>query len=86
MSCSKCGCRIVSKLGRSKGLLICADCGHPVQTLLDPAKGRRTALAAVSLAGIMLVGSSVLILDSIHDSQRQGEWPAESSEVDGQGE
>jgi len=79
LPCSRCGCRVVSKLGRGKGMLICADCGHPQANMVDPARRRNTALAAFSLIGILMVGTSVLMLDSIHDSLRQGEPSAESS-------
>lgn len=77
--CSRCGCRLVSKLGRGKGMLICADCGHPQATLVDPSKRRNTALAAFSLIGILFVGTSVLLLDSIHDTLHPGDAPSESS-------
>ncbi|MEB3199540.1 MAG: hypothetical protein VKK62_03295 [Synechococcaceae cyanobacterium] len=68
MSCPKCGCRIVAKLGRGRSMLICADCSHPLDTNPDPAQRRRTLLAVLSMAGILAVGSTVLLLDSIHDS------------------
>lgn len=29
MACPKCGCRLLTKVGRSKTMLICSDCGHP---------------------------------------------------------
>ena len=63
-------------------MLICADCGYPQATLVDPAKRRNLALAAFSLIGILMVGTSVLMLDSIHDSLRQGDQPAESSSAE----
>lgn len=78
--CSRCGCRLVSKLGRGKSLLICADCGHPLTSLVDPVKRRNTALAAFSLVGMVMVGSGVLMLDSIHNNMRQEGLPAESSD------
>lgn len=60
-------------------MLICADCGHPLSTLVDPAKRRNTALAAFSLIGILMVGTSVMLLDSLHDQLGQEGLPAESS-------
>jgi len=66
--------------------LICADCGHPLSSLVDPAKRRNTALAAFSLIGILMVGSSVLMLDSLHENLRQdGVLPAESAESERSG-
>ena len=32
MACPKCGCRLLTKVGRSKTMLICSDCGHPQPT------------------------------------------------------
>jgi hypothetical protein len=61
-------------------MLICADCGHPLSSLVDPAKRRNTALAAFSLIGILLVGTSVLLLDSMHDNLHQDGIPMESAE------
>jgi hypothetical protein len=67
-------------------MLICADCGHPLSSLVDPAKRRNTALAAFSLIGILMVGSSVLMLDSLHENLRQdGVLPAESAESERSG-
>ncbi|MEB3362563.1 MAG: hypothetical protein VKI42_10630 [Synechococcaceae cyanobacterium] len=70
----------MSKLGRGKSLLICADCGHPLTSLADPVQRRNTALAAFSLVGLVMVGTSVLMLDSLHNTMRQDGLPAESSE------
>jgi len=63
MACPKCGCRLLTKVGRSKTLLICADCGHP-QVPSPDARGLRwrqlstaallLGLAAVALAIIYL--------------------------------
>ena len=58
--------------------MICADCGHPLSTLVDPAKRRNTAMAAFSLIGILMVGTSVLMLDSMHDQLRKDRLPVES--------
>jgi hypothetical protein len=66
-------------------MLICADCGHPLSSLVDPAKRRNTALAAFSLIGILMVGSSVLMLDSLHENLRQDGVPAESAESERSG-
>jgi hypothetical protein len=66
-------------------MLICADCGHPLSSLVDPAKRRNTALAAFSLIGILMVGTSVLMLDSMHDNLRPDGVPAESAESERSG-
>jgi hypothetical protein len=60
-------------------MLICADCGHPLPNLVDPNKRRNTVLAAFSLITVLMVGTSVLVLDSQRNLQRQGGLAPESS-------
>ena len=35
MACPKCGCRLLTKVGRSKKMLICSDCSHPLEPSSD---------------------------------------------------
>ena len=35
MACPKCGCRLLTKVGRAKKMLICSDCSHPRDPSLD---------------------------------------------------
>jgi len=35
MACPKCGCRLLTKVGRSKQMLICSDCSHPREPSFD---------------------------------------------------
>ena len=35
MACPKCGCRLLTKVGRSKTMLICSDCSHPREPCFD---------------------------------------------------
>jgi hypothetical protein len=35
MACPKCGCRLLTKVGRSKKMLICSDCSHPRDPSFD---------------------------------------------------
>jgi hypothetical protein len=35
MACPKCGCRLLTKVGRSKTMLICSDCSHPREPSFD---------------------------------------------------
>lgn len=60
-------------------MLICADCGHPLPNLVDPNKRRNTVLAAFSLIAMLMVGTSVLVLDSQRDIQKQGDLVPEAS-------
>ena len=35
MACPKCGCRLLTKVGRAKQMLICSDCSHPLEPSSD---------------------------------------------------
>ena len=35
MACQKCGCRLLTKVGRAKQMLICSDCSHPRDPSFD---------------------------------------------------
>lgn len=35
MACPKCGCRLLTKVGHSKKMLICSDCSHPLEPSFD---------------------------------------------------
>jgi len=35
MACPKCGCRLLTKVGCSKQMLICSDCSHPHEPSFD---------------------------------------------------
>ena len=35
MACPKCGCRLLTKVGLSKQMLICSDCSHPREPSFD---------------------------------------------------
>ena len=35
MACPKCGCRLLTKVGRAKQMLICSDCSHPREPSFD---------------------------------------------------
>ena len=50
MSCAKCGCRMVTKVGSTNTMLICSDCGHP---RVDKALPRHTRLKRLATAGLL---------------------------------
>jgi hypothetical protein len=61
MSCTKCGCRMVTKVGRTSTMLICSDCGHPRAELHRPHRIAHqrwvTAAFLVAVAGLALAMS-----------------------------
>jgi hypothetical protein len=63
MACPKCGCRLLTKVGRSKTMLICADCGHPQDPSLEMGRFQWSQLTTVSLLlGIAAVATALSFL------------------------
>lgn len=67
MACPRCGCRIISKLGKAHaGQLICADCGLDLTTKLAPQRngtglgGQFMTVALISLFGITAIALMVI--------------------------
>lgn len=56
MSCPKCGCRLLTKVGRSKKMLICSDCSHSREPSCDqlPLQWRQlsTLMFVLMVAGV----------------------------------
>ena len=63
MSCTKCGCHLVTKVGRTNTMLICSDCGHPRADKAQPHRIRRQRLATAAflaaLAGLAFAISRI---------------------------
>ena len=63
MACPKCGCRLLTKVGRSRTLLICADCGHPQDPSLETGGFQWSQLSTVALLlGIAAVATALSFL------------------------
>ena len=63
MACPKCGCRLLTKVGRSRTMLICADCGHPSDPSLESAGFQWGQLSTVALLlGIAAVAMALSYL------------------------
>ncbi len=64
MSCTKCGCHLVTKVGRTNTMLICSDCAHPRAEKAQPhrVKLQRLATAAflAALAGLAFAMSRIM--------------------------
>jgi len=50
LSCTKCGGRMVTKVGRTNTMLICSDCGHP---RADKAQAHRVKLQHVATTAFL---------------------------------
>ena len=61
MSCMKCGCRMVTKVGRTNTMLICSDCGHPHAEKAQPHRVKLQHLStAAFLAAVTVLAVAVL--------------------------
>jgi len=81
MACPKCGCRLLTKVGRSKTMLICSDCGHPHPPALAGEIFQWRQLSTVLLLGA--VAGVALALSLLSDSLMQGDIPlGEPSRLD----
>lgn len=73
MACPKCGCRLLTKVGRSKTMLICSDCGHPQQPSLDNPGSRWRQLSTVLL--LVLISGVALTLSLLSDFVARDQSP-----------
>ena len=81
MACPKCGCRLLTKVGRSKTMLICSDCGHPQQPATEGEMFQWRQLSTLVLLGA--VAGVALALSLLSDSLMQGDIPlGEPSRLD----
>ncbi len=81
MACPKCGCRLLTKVGRSRTMLICSDCGHPRQPAPEGETFNWRQLSSVLLLGA--VAGVALALSLLSDSLTQGDSPlGEPSRLD----
>lgn len=72
MTCRRCGGRMVTKVGRSTPMLICSDCGLPVDQRETAVEKRKRLLGAITLVGMAALGGSVLLLASMNEMRTAG--------------
>lgn len=73
MACPKCGCRLLTKVGHSKTMLICSDCGHPHKPSLDNPGSRWHQLSTVLL--LVLISGVALTLSLLSDLVAREQFP-----------
>lgn len=81
LACSRCGCRMVTKVGRRGNLLICSDCGVPVENLQGQQQHRQRLYAALALICMALVGGMIFLLAAI--DERLSPWSDQTGQGDG---
>lgn len=91
MACRRCGCRMLTKVGRTHPMLICTDCGLPVDQRESAALKRKRLWGALTISGMACLGGAMLLLASINEMRREGgleavESSSESSSQDGEKE
>ena len=58
MACPKCGCRLLTKVGRTKNMLICSDCSHPLEPSFDQLASQWRQLSTLMIV-LMVAGVPV---------------------------
>ena len=73
MACPKCGCRLLTKVGRSRTMLICSDCGHPQKPALEKPGSSWRQLSTVLL--LLLISGVALGLSLLSDFVAREQLP-----------
>ncbi len=81
MACRRCGCRMVTKVGRGGNLLICSDCGVPVENSQGQLQHRQRLYAALALIGLTLVGGMIFFLSALEE--RLAPWSTQTGQSEG---
>jgi hypothetical protein len=63
---------MLTKVGRTHPMLICTDCGLPVDQREAASLSRQRLVAASSLLVMALVGGALLSLASLNEARREG--------------
>ena len=95
MACRRCGCRMVTKVGRTAPMLICTDCGLPVDQRETAELRRKHVWGYITLVGLASIGGAMFLLASVREMRPAGsleggsDWREEAareSEGSGKGE
>ncbi|MEB3325952.1 MAG: hypothetical protein VKM17_11545 [Cyanobacteriota bacterium] len=72
MACRRCGCRMLTKVGHARPMLICTDCGQPVDQRESIAMARQRLWGALTLVGLAMMSGSMLLLATMYEWRRPG--------------
>jgi hypothetical protein len=67
MACRRCGCRMIAKVGRTHPMLICTDCGLPMDQRESKDLARRRLWSAITLTILATVGGAMALLAAMND-------------------
>ena len=77
MGCAKCGCRMLTKVGRKKPMLICTDCGHPIGEARDAENRQRQRHGSLFMLALAAVALMAFFLTQLREKTSDGNRPAE---------
>jgi hypothetical protein len=77
MGCAKCGGRMLTKVGRSKPMLICTDCGHPISEVDNRENRKRQRNGSLFMLALVAVAMMAFFLTQIRERTNSGNNPAE---------
>ncbi len=72
VACRRCGCRMVTKVGHARPMLICTDCGQPVDQRETSVMARQRLWGALTLVTMFLISGSMLLLAMIYETRTAG--------------
>jgi hypothetical protein len=72
---------MVTKVGRRGNLLICSDCGVPVENLQGQLQHRQRLYAALALISLTLVGGMIFLLAAMEE--RLAPWATQTGQSEG---
>jgi hypothetical protein len=72
VACRKCGCRMVTKVGRTHPMLICSDCGLPVDDRENAQLARQRLWGALTLVTMAFVSFAMLLLATLYEWRTAG--------------
>lgn len=67
MACRRCGCLMLTKVGRTTPMLICTDCGLPVDQRETAELKRKRFWGAVTLVTMASMGGLLLLMVSMSE-------------------
>ena len=77
MGCAKCGGRMLTKVGRSKPMLICTDCGHPISEVDNRENRKRQRNGSLFMLALVAVAMMAFFLTQIRERTNSSNNPAE---------
>ena len=75
---------MLAKVGRSRSMLICTDCGHPQERSQDPEQSRQRMVGGLMMIGLATVAGMTFFLSQVSEQRAKQMEPLNAIEA-GQG-